>query len=410
MQDIPYTSKKYNRFFHPNICHVCKSIQNTKSCKKCHMITYCSNEHKSLDKPKHKEICNAITKAIKEQPEQTSRYLNSQQWFGLQNSIVQFVEKNLERSLNKYELEIIMNAKSCLICHKQDTLRSCTICFSAYFCNDHVAEFYENHKPFCEGLLLHLNIYKKGIGEQLVTVLNVSRIPFSDVSSPDMWTYVYEYIKDEEDYYLTQKDYVLSEFASEPLTLYYGMKEAGLLSLLSLREETACVVHIIVTDLYNESNITGWKLLFHLLSNKTKLTIVIITHLRHGINILYKKCCDICFNYDRKLIYEFRATSYCSYVKSQEYKEPDVIMELSNQDTFWMSTDDIKALQLQFCPIIITSSLLSNLKSKIIQIENAIDTTIMTLLLKKNRFHSLIPHKTIALDTVYYRNMYVAIF
>ncbi|XP_032685233.1 uncharacterized protein LOC116850728 isoform X3 [Odontomachus brunneus] len=61
----PYTEDKYNQFFNPNVCHVCKQPSEVLvTCNLCYMISFCSEEHRAIHRNSHSEICKTLAMII----------------------------------------------------------------------------------------------------------------------------------------------------------------------------------------------------------------------------------------------------------------------------------------------------------------------------------------------------------
>ncbi|XP_032677174.1 uncharacterized protein LOC116846890 [Odontomachus brunneus] len=59
LREVQSIFENYNNFFHPNLCHVCKSKDQLKLCF-CYMISYCCETHRVQHESQHKEICKII--------------------------------------------------------------------------------------------------------------------------------------------------------------------------------------------------------------------------------------------------------------------------------------------------------------------------------------------------------------
>ncbi|XP_032668716.1 uncharacterized protein LOC116842932 isoform X2 [Odontomachus brunneus] len=154
--DKLYTEYNYNEFFNPNICHVCKkpSQGELMPCYWCGMIFYCSMDHQIMHQPSHTEICAVVRIAKTEDLKSNARSFNSDdEWRSSRKTFVQTIRLKINRDLMPHEIEMIMCAKSCLICHQQIRLRTCSTCYSANYCDEHQLYFKEKHESMCLNLL-----------------------------------------------------------------------------------------------------------------------------------------------------------------------------------------------------------------------------------------------------------------
>ncbi|XP_032678526.1 uncharacterized protein LOC116847538 [Odontomachus brunneus] len=173
--DGPYIENKYNQFFNPNVCHICKlPSKKLVMCNQCYMISYCSNEHEAIHRNSHSEICKIIAKIITHKS-LWLRYSSLGEWIESRKGILQQILPSLSRCIYQYETEMIMCAKSCCVCFRQANIRPCNICYSANFCNDHQILFSLFHEKYCDDLLLLLNINITYISGCIETVLHLER-------------------------------------------------------------------------------------------------------------------------------------------------------------------------------------------------------------------------------------------
>ncbi|XP_032668717.1 uncharacterized protein LOC116842933 [Odontomachus brunneus] len=152
----PNTENNYNQFFNPNICHVCKQPNQGEliPCGSCDMVFYCSTEHQIMHQSSHMEVCSVIPFARIEDLESNARPFNSDdKWRSSRKTFMQGIRMKITRDLMPYEKEMIMCAKSCLICHQQISLRTCRTCYSANYCDEHQWDFKNKHELMCPDLL-----------------------------------------------------------------------------------------------------------------------------------------------------------------------------------------------------------------------------------------------------------------
>ncbi|XP_014485913.1 PREDICTED: uncharacterized protein LOC106750235 [Dinoponera quadriceps] len=270
-------NKNYNKFFNPNVCHVCKRRNNgiLISCKQCQMIYYCSTTHKSMHFRHHQKFCNYVSAIIleKQGTEWKSVRSSTLRWTESRNELLHVIQKRYPCDLQPYETQMITFAKSCRICHRQDLLYACEICYSDNYCETDMNEFHRLHKETCEKLRLCLSL-------ELTRDMFTFHFVFSDFPEKgkpidEMTKFIVRYIhnlRTSNEIWL-DTDYFYSDYASGPLTLYYGMKNANLLDIL--KHKKTCVIHVLGS--YIEGEYTrAWELLLHLLHKIKELTIHVI--------------------------------------------------------------------------------------------------------------------------------------
>ncbi|EFN86875.1 hypothetical protein EAI_01803, partial [Harpegnathos saltator] len=148
--------------FHPNVCHICKKTDNGTfvTCSMCHMIYYCNKIHKNVHKGEHIQICTYIVYLLAKYKKLLhSSPLNTNEWLQSRINILKKLRRLLPRELQPYEEQMILFVKSCRTCHQQVQLRSCEICQSDYYCNEHKEEFIIEHtREHCRKLMTQFNL------------------------------------------------------------------------------------------------------------------------------------------------------------------------------------------------------------------------------------------------------------
>ncbi|EFN89155.1 hypothetical protein EAI_15923, partial [Harpegnathos saltator] len=104
----------------------------------CNMILYCSSNHELEDKTNHEEICKILRKLSHSHP---IFWLNHNfvrdNWVKSRKDLLRIVKVELQRDMKPYEVQMIMFAKSCFICHEQRNLQTCTECYCVNYCSNH---------------------------------------------------------------------------------------------------------------------------------------------------------------------------------------------------------------------------------------------------------------------------------
>lgn len=116
------TLNHYNLFFNPNIGHIYKSIDSDLiSCDQCYLISYCNEEHKKLHYKEHAEFCEISIIAISP-PTNKGGFAEWSLWRKIREDILNTIERNVNEPLDMYMKDMILFAKSCLICDQQAEL------------------------------------------------------------------------------------------------------------------------------------------------------------------------------------------------------------------------------------------------------------------------------------------------
>ncbi|XP_032685268.1 uncharacterized protein LOC116850748 isoform X3 [Odontomachus brunneus] len=373
--DEPYTKDKYNQFFNPNICHVCKRpSENLITCNKCNMISYCSKEHQEEHKFSHLDMCNAIAIVITDTPFWVT-YRNSEEWIESRREIVLKILNILSRPTYGYETEMVMCAKSCSVCYQQLNIKPCKICYSANFCDDHEKFFNLTHTDCCAKLLLLLN-------------MNIT------------------YTNDLETMGKKVHGRKFTKFPG-PMTLYYALQESNLLCLPTTTHKY--IVHLIDADRIDVMSSGMWHIFLHIFINMKELYIVFIKSPKFESKDLENMCAMCCYN-KRKLYVKYVSEPYHDYVRLESFEQPNVIVLLETE-TIWVRTwfKSIKAVVAQNCPLLLTTDSKSTAEENVDRIQEETDTS-RTRLYRKNKFCGCTPYRDYITGGFYYRNAHFIMY
>lgn len=378
------------------------------------MVSYCSRDHKELHHSSHMEICTAVQKLLKKKSQWDVCPLNLEEWIQLRKEFLRLVKSELSRDLKSYEVQMIMFARSCFICHQQTNLYTCMMCHSANYCIDHIEAFNNYHSFTCKELLLCLSLdieLFRGLG----STIKFTKFPDECRSFTDMDTFVKQYVqrthisREVDDWNVPE--YFYSDYTSGPLTLYYGMQDANLLDLLEV-PDTCYVVHVIDAKHVDRQYISAWEILLHLLRNIKVLRIVLIgSELHNECNDVH--LCSKCNNktYCQRLCFESHHMLYHNYVASELYKRPNVIIgfltDFNNAETW---SESILKLRDQDCPLLLTTKSRLKAEQNINKIKEVLGTSCSPSYHDINKFGSRRPWRDIETDYVYFRNIYLTMY
>lgn len=276
-------------FFHPSVCHWCKGRENLKMCVSCKSISYCCKLHQREDWISHKNVCKLISQTDKLIP-----VTHQNQWEmelckrGFEerthyyHSVMTFWKKKLKRNLYKYEVEILMFRKSCIICNSRNASISCQNCSSVFYCSsDHQSIHNEKHNMFCESLKLCFdamlynwnNFFKIHIPSLSKKCITLKAFPENLENLIEILIQE-SYIGLPNNFF--EKLRVTDMFAPIAIILY-GLERANLLKNNSFMKNDL-IVHIIGAN-HEEQN-WNWHLLiefvFHWIKNMRMLTFVAV--------------------------------------------------------------------------------------------------------------------------------------
>ncbi|EFN82511.1 hypothetical protein EAI_00216 [Harpegnathos saltator] len=375
---------------------------NLITCNRCSLISYCSKDHKILHLPEHRQICTAIEKFLKDHPQWLARRFTAEEWHEEQCKFYLTVANNLGRSLEEYEIQMFVFARTCFICHQQTGLYSCKRCLSADYCLEHKKEFEEQHPSSCNILTLWLNLEISNVQyESKVSSLKFMKLPDNDGPFNDMARFIEEYVQNRKGVWY-DLDYIYSDYLSGPLSVYYGMYHAKLFNVLLTK--STYIIHIIAASRIERNGLPAWEILLHLFPNIQVLIVVLIgSKLQFEFGM--QEICPRCVYNGKKFIYICSCITYNDYMANPIYRRANLIIAFQ---VLKLRNNCIKTMQSQDCPVLLTTMSQDTALEKVAEIQNILGTDICPVIGIKNKFMSLRPYRSI--KYVYCRNAFLIIY
>ncbi|EFN78534.1 hypothetical protein EAI_02354 [Harpegnathos saltator] len=381
-----YLPKYYNQFFNPNICHVCKSVIDhgkLLQCEECHIISYCDENHKNIHHTQHNSICKLIKELVVKlvnEKKISKSYAFLGDWIRDKKMFKTEIKRKISRKLMPYENQMFMSIKSCLICHGRVGLSACENCYSVNYCTRHSLAFKDTHDKFiCKKFTLSLNVNIAALTDRPTELIR-DFIAFLDKKPRllDTFRLIMTFLwSSRTQLNWSIADYVLSDYLSGPLTIYYGITRTDSPHIID--KQSNFNIHIICTNSINNNSLAAWEVLLHLFHDVDTLVITII-----GQGIIpneYKyEICELCKRFQLSL----------------------------NLKPTWFQT--VKAIETQYCPLFLTSPNLFKGQDTIRKIRIILNKNINPDLELKNEFHSHAPSKDYETDYINYSNKYLIIY
>ncbi|XP_032668711.1 uncharacterized protein LOC116842929 isoform X2 [Odontomachus brunneus] len=429
--DKLYTEDHYNEFFNPNICHVCKKPNQGEliPCGSCDMVFYCSTDHQIMHQSSHMEVCAVIPFARTENLESNARPFNSDdEWRSSRKTFMQGIQVKMTRDLMPYEKEMIMCAKSCLICHQQMGLLTCRTCYSANYCDEHQWDFKEKHDFMCLNLLVHLNLNILRLNYLIISYSHNVQFSKMKEGCDNMFAFGNRYIVGESNVW-NADCYITSNYVSAPLTLYYGLKEFA-----NLFEETQIyrdeynfnrrgryksyffIVHIIGASSADVAGLPSWEIFLHFCHefNSVKkimeLRVILVQPETDCDRNQYYKVCGGCFAANKKLYLANARVSYDDYIRTQLYKEANIIIAFQAEFNAGSAPFEIfRATQDRKCPFFFTTASQNEAEEGIMKLHEVMNVPREHRSVE-NKFCSYRPFRIYGTGEIYYRNTYLVVF
>lgn len=305
----------------PNECFVCKQ-RNVHPCKKCNMISYCSDEHRQRHLSNHESLCETVSKILKER-KLTNLYEKIQV-----NSLTDLIEckkeiscevqQKLGRPFRADEEKLFRNPRLCCVCFEgnPEKLRSCSKCTAASFCNKHNFSFI--HERACriirnkiQWLLKNGNLDEYASKCLAENIGQKTRILGPDDSPPlSLTEYFDSYLKFSKPMPLNQKVF-LSNYCTLVLTVFSALKAIP----DSIRQET--IIFVDVKDAISGVSFSRyWETLLHLLPEIKILRIVYFDGPKARRTEI--PLCDKCRTRKKRLFTESKIITFEQYVNDND--------------------------------------------------------------------------------------------
>lgn len=307
---LSQSAENYNFFFNPNVCHVCKTYKKIlQSCFGCNMIYYCSEEHRILHRPQHKDVCEVIIYLSKYMNVRNTGSMTLEEWVKLKKNNVQYIKMMLGRVLEPYEKQMFLFPKSCLVCHTQENpCAPCRGCFSVNRCSNHNSVFGEHAcSELRHCLEVHkFNMYINNRNKRLFTrFLSLDTDTLGDMES---FIIYYRRNNGTTTPNWTHNDTLLSDEFSGPLTMLYAMHRAHLFKLTN----DMFVVHIVTETSMDKRALSAWEINLHTFLRQAMLLIEVI-----GPELKNEYClldtCKGCTHHENKYQYHCHPFLYHDY-------------------------------------------------------------------------------------------------
>lgn len=410
-------------FYHPSVCHVCKSRTDLSVCGNCKSISYCSKAHQSFHWHEHKKICTLISYTDEMYTvEMQNQYQDQSDYF---NMIRNEWQKKLKRELYFYESEMLFYRKFCVICNVRNCPLGCKNCASVFYCSiEHQQEHREKHLLYCGCLKLKLDILIHNSKRKNSSSFIISDQYFKDDFKhlPPTQVKMFSIIC-AESYLVFQQEldfldsFVVIDIFVPILNILFGLQKGRVLKDRMLPKNNL-LVHIVGADQIELS--WNWDFIFefmyHWIKNLKKLNIILIgpelQRWSHNSSIQLPTYCKTC---------QKNTVNANCFTTSKYYHDvvnglgkPDIIVAF-NCGIFASSSwiPSIGSLtKFPGVPLLLTDYTLTYLKDDLEVIRNCSKRGIEVLLSPEwNRFSCVTPERNLDIKNcpTVHRNGYITI-
>lgn len=260
--------------FVSNLCLVCME-QSQKICELCSMVSYCTDEHRKQDWPKHRELCKVLTEICTVSGGLSLlSELNPNDYRIYRLKLIEIVECRLGRPFELWEKEILLYPRVCHDCrYFSKALKCCRACGIALYCENHD----RRHEEWCR----EFQVFRRVLFLQHENGHVNPEIPDiflkDPLCLPDDFDSLMAQLYDVSAYYRDMDCYTyccLSHVSTVPLTTLYSVQ----ISCQDWKAIDTLVIHVIGAEFQFECiNLHVWEKLFlHFLPNLKRLKLMFI--------------------------------------------------------------------------------------------------------------------------------------
>nr|XP_018911935.1 PREDICTED: uncharacterized protein LOC109040441 isoform X1 [Bemisia tabaci] len=417
--NLTWFSKPRTTFF-STFCHVCKDSRADVVCPKCHLIRYCSIEHRKAHWYSHADICRAVQQLMAREQEDhifnQASGLSAQEFRLFRYNLLVECQNSVERQLQLWEREMFLYPAVCTFCHNPSTkiLETCNRCKMAAFCPAHKDKSAE-HEEWCDVLTLlrdfAISEWKNG-AIQIKLPMEMSeknlRIPetFENILDSCNITDVFERIQ-------------LTQLITAPLTVLFGADDLFRPPTGSRKQ---FVVHLIGAEVEFELEpVQKWELFFqHLVPELEALKLVLIGPelLESQVGEKFVGCAE-CKRRNKSLDVIFESgLLYHEYITTEKYIKPDLVCIFNpglsrltgyNEEDSW--SDTISVMFQENVPVVMTEYTEFEITSDLKRIQDIASVNILKAP-QKNPFSSHRPYRNFISDDcipVIFKNYYICV-
>uniref|UniRef100_A0AAG5DLY4 MYND-type domain-containing protein n=1 Tax=Anopheles atroparvus TaxID=41427 RepID=A0AAG5DLY4_ANOAO len=322
--------------FIATICQMCKNpLKTFFHCERCRMVSYCSEDHRRLDQPPHRDLCAVLADIASLRGGHIyhmARKLNVQEYRNLRVHTLSQIELTIKRPLQAFEREIVLFPRICLApdCREwnQELLTECKDCRQVSYCAAQPMHLQQSHSRWCKAYLLFQKLILRqrllGRIEPVLPVRIVSKPTPLAANIDETFKQLYKNssaLRDECVYS------VLSQIATAPLTALYAYQQTG------LPFGKTFTIHLVGAELQFEGDtLDKWEAFFlHLVPEVAVLRVVFVGPELNvenlPIDIISRiRMCRTCRTKCRVVAFDFQCrTMYHDYRHSSRYQRPDLI-------------------------------------------------------------------------------------
>ncbi|XP_032677184.1 uncharacterized protein LOC116846897 isoform X1 [Odontomachus brunneus] len=389
----------YNNFFSPYICHLCKISANLEVCQWCRLISYCCQEHLELHRVEHQEFCLAVVSLSVEIF--NTQNITLKEWNEFNKVNLERVKHKLGRNLERYEEQILLFAKSCRVCYRQNDLSVvCNACMSVTMCCTH------NSIPYVHScaelrLCIKLDIENTVTNEDDITI-SVELVDY--LSLRDMKTHIQRRLGRHRNFETwNYADFLYTDCLSKPLTLLFYIQRAN---ICDLKLFTDFVIHIIAGTFTDQNSLLAWEAFLHqMIPGSTLYIIMIEPCLEQDLTAI--RLCQNCRAGNKDLFFVYCGMTYKNYRRTESYLSPDIIVgfDIDFKDD---KMAVVTALLRQEKSLVLTCKS----ESKAQEIVTEIGTTYfkVPIINEKNKFASCRPYRDVESDSVFFLNQHLIMY
>lgn len=260
-------------------CPISMKIGSLKMCGGCKLVGYFGKEDQKTDWTEHKTICKVVTGLAKKLgAKHICDKLSG-------DRLVSALSNQLGRTLRQDELDLCHYARVCAGCGgggaNQDSLRNCSRCHCIAWCANCIEKGKEGHEEWCHLLKTSMEDYKheKSLGHQVQKYVPAIETLYKPLPASIEILFekeVAKLVSNKLPGYQDSELRYLTFLYTCPLTVLYGVEQAGLAGGVSVEEAESLTIHLVGARTAELRHLVGWEIIALRLTKLKKLHIVFI--------------------------------------------------------------------------------------------------------------------------------------
>jgi len=382
-------------------CPISMKIGSLKMCGGCKLVGYFGKEDQKEDWADHKTICKAMSGLSKKLgAKHITEKLSG-------DRLADALSNELGRVLKQDEIDICQFLRVCAECcgggANQDSLRNCSRCHCVAWCNNCIEKGKEGHEEWCHLLKTSMEDYKheKSLGHQVQKYQPTGETSYKPLPASIETLFekdVAKLVSNKLPGYQDSELRYITFLYTCPLTVLYGVEQAGLADGMPIEEAKSLTIHLVGARTAELRHLVGWEIVGLRLPKLQKLHIIFI-----GDEVVcgtfpptftFKSPQGQKDRPELEVKYTFEPPKlYEDYVTSSSYTKPNIVAALDCGFKFYPSWDKSipNLLPEDGTPCVFTEFTLQDTKDNLSKVNKLVENVDVAVPPRRNPFCSRRP-------------------